>query len=110
MARSSFVGVDGCKGGWFSVGLRPATVVVKPKVFPTFCELLAHYSGAKLILVDIPIGLPESEREGVIATARPVKKLGQATRIERLPNADSSDGTTGVARAVRLRGGRSQGV
>ena len=74
MARSEFVGVDGCKGGWFSVGFDQDGCC-ETEVFPTFCELLAHYSGAKLILVDIPIGLPEG-REGVIATARPVKKLG----------------------------------
>ena len=60
MARSEFVGVDGCKGGWFSVGFDQDGCC-ETGVFPTFCELLAHYSGAKLILVDIPIGLPEGE-------------------------------------------------
>ena len=60
MARSEFVGVDGCKGGWFSVGFDQDGCC-ETGVFPTFCELLAHYSGAKLILVDIPIGLPEGK-------------------------------------------------
>ena len=59
MARSSFVGVDGCKGGWFSVGLDRDGF--EAKVFCTFSELLDYYASAKLILVDIPIGLPESE-------------------------------------------------
>ena len=60
MARSDFVGVDGCKGGWFSVGFD-RDGCCETAVFPTFGELLAHYAGAKLILVDIPIGLPESK-------------------------------------------------
>ena len=59
MARSSFVGVDGCKGGWFSVGLDRDGF--EAKVFCTFRELLDYYASAKLILVDIPIGLPEGE-------------------------------------------------
>ena len=59
MARSEFVGVDGCKGGWFSVGLDSGCY--ETAVFPTFRELLDYYASAKLILVDIPIGLPEGE-------------------------------------------------
>ena len=59
MARSSFVGVDGCKGGWFSVGLDRDGF--EAKVFCTFRELLDYYASAKLILVDIPIGLPEGK-------------------------------------------------
>ena len=59
MARSEFVGVDGCKGGWFSVGLDSGCY--ETAVFPTFRELLDYYASAKLILVDIPIGLPEGK-------------------------------------------------
>ena len=59
MARSEFVGVDGCKGGWFSVGLDRSGW--EAEVSCTFSDLLAHYRDAKLILVDIPIGLPEGE-------------------------------------------------
>ena len=58
VGRSEFVGVDGCKRGWFSVGFdRRGNYEVE--VFPSFSELLAHYSDASLVLVDIPIGLPE---------------------------------------------------
>ena len=56
---SKFVGVDGCKAGWFSVGLGPSSF--ETKVFCTFSNLLDYYVDAKLILVDIPIGLPEGE-------------------------------------------------
>ena len=54
--QSEFVGVDGCTGGWFSVGLNGNGYELN--VFPTFGELLTCYSKARLILVDIPIGLP----------------------------------------------------
>ena len=58
MAMSEFVGVDGCRSGWFSVGFD-SQGCYELKVFPAFSELLAYYRDAKLILVDIPIGLPE---------------------------------------------------
>ena len=58
VSRSKFVGVDGCPYGWFSVGLDDGTGY-EVKAFKTFGELLDHYSAAKLVLVDIPIGLLE---------------------------------------------------
>ncbi len=58
MTKSEFVGVDGCRSGWFSVGFG-SRGCYELKVFPAFSELLAYYSDAKLVLVDIPIGLPE---------------------------------------------------
>ena len=58
MAMIEFVGVDGCPAGWFSVGFdRNGGYEVN--VFASFGELLDHYSDAGLVLVDIPIGLPE---------------------------------------------------
>ncbi len=58
MNRIEYVGVDGCPGGWFSVGLD-GNGEGETRKFNTFKELLGHYSDAALILVDIPIGLPE---------------------------------------------------
>ena len=58
MAKSAFVGVDGCRFGWFSVGFDRCGNY-ELEVFPAFSELLHHYGDAKLVLVDIPIGLPE---------------------------------------------------
>ena len=57
MTKSEFVGVDGCRSGWFSVGFD-GNGCYELKVFPAFSELLAYYCDAKLVLVDIPIGLP----------------------------------------------------
>ena len=56
---SLFVGVDGCRGGWFSVGFDTHGRY-ELNLFSAFGELLDHYHHAELILVDIPIGLPES--------------------------------------------------
>ena len=58
MANSEFVGVDGCRLGWFSVGLK-GKGDFEVEAFRTFDELLTYYVAAKLILVDVPIGLPE---------------------------------------------------
>ena len=52
-----YVGVDACKGGWFSVGLGDDSEY-ETKVFAEFSDLLGCYQDASLILVDIPIGLP----------------------------------------------------
>ena len=60
MAQSGFVGVDGCPAGWFSVGLD-GHGGYEVSVFTAFSELLAHYADAALVLVDIPIGLPEGK-------------------------------------------------
>ena len=57
MTKSEFVGVDGCRSGWFSVGFD-GNGCYELKVFPAFSELLGYYCDAKLVLVDIPIGLP----------------------------------------------------
>ena len=60
MSKSKFVGVDGCPYGWFSVGLDNSDGY-EVKAFTTFRELLAHYREARLVLVDIPIGLPQGK-------------------------------------------------
>ena len=58
MPKSEFIGVDGCSSGWFSVGFD-SFGGYELKVFPAFSELVDYYRNAKLVLIDIPIGLPE---------------------------------------------------
>ena len=60
MAPSKFVGVDGCPYGWFSVGFDDSGGY-EFEMFPKFDKLVTHYANARLILVDIPIGLPEGQ-------------------------------------------------
>ena len=57
MSRSKYVGIDGCKAGWFTVGLDDDQVY-ETKVFEAFSELVDHYRETRLVLVDMPIGLP----------------------------------------------------
>ena len=70
-SNAKFVGVDGCKAGWFSIGLGDSEDVAV-EVFGTFRQLEEHYVRAALILVDIPIGLSEggSQERACDAIAR----------------------------------------
>ncbi len=51
------VGVDGCQAGWIAVTALDGAGLTY-RVHSSFSELLASWSGADRILVDIPIGLP----------------------------------------------------
>ena len=62
MSESEFVGVDGCPSGWFSVGFN-SNGDYELKAFFLFGDLLDYYKAAKLILVDMPIGLPDGPEE-----------------------------------------------
>jgi predicted RNase H-like nuclease len=54
-----FVGVDGCKMGWFAVSLTQG-VKWKVQVFPDILSLWNQCRDARLILIDVPIGLRNS--------------------------------------------------
>ncbi|MBW1961154.1 MAG: DUF429 domain-containing protein [Deltaproteobacteria bacterium] len=58
-----YIGVDGCKAGWFSACLVPEGGI-DFNIFPSLEDLWVEYGdGKSLILVDIPIGLPSKERQ-----------------------------------------------
>ena len=59
MGKSEFVGVDGCPYGWVGVGFG-SSGYWEVELFRKFNEVPDYYAEAKLVLVDIPIGLPES--------------------------------------------------
>ena len=56
-----FVGVDGCRAGWFAIGLETAGNW-QVNIFPDVSSLWDHHRGASLILIDIPIGLKAEGR------------------------------------------------
>ena len=56
-----FVGVDGCRAGWFAIGLE-ATGNWQVDIFPDVSSLWEHHRRASLILIDIPIGLKTEGR------------------------------------------------
>ena len=57
MTIDKYMGVDGCKAGWFFVAIGPGDDV-EIGIFETIENLWQTYSEAKWILIDIPIGLP----------------------------------------------------
>lgn len=73
MAPMKYVGADACTYGWFGVGLDQNGYDFG--IFREFAELLGHYRNAELILVDIPIGLPEG-KEGRDCDGEAWGKLG----------------------------------
>jgi predicted RNase H-like nuclease/catechol 2,3-dioxygenase-like lactoylglutathione lyase family enzyme len=74
-ARSvtQFVGVDGCRGGWIAVILDDQGGA-QAQVFESIVKLWTAFKPQppKLILIDIPIGLPENGARGVDREARQV--------------------------------------
>ena len=60
MPIDKYIGVDGCKAGWFFVAIGPADDL-EIGIFETIEKLWQTYSEAKWILIDIPIGLPSIE-------------------------------------------------
>ncbi|MEJ2226037.1 MAG: DUF429 domain-containing protein, partial [Syntrophobacterales bacterium] len=56
------VGVDGCRAGWLAVKLSRHGAW-ESRIFPEMASLWSAYRQAALILVDIPIGLPEAAND-----------------------------------------------
>jgi len=55
-----YVGIDGCRAGWFVVCLY-AKSKFKIDIFKDIYALWDKYFNAKIILIDIPIGLPDEK-------------------------------------------------
>ena len=70
---SRYVGVDGCAGGWFAVGYAPDEGLTHGH-HTTFEDVLDSHPDAARILVDMPIGLPETGRRRCDEAAR--ERLG----------------------------------
>jgi predicted RNase H-like nuclease len=56
------VGVDGCRGGWLACSLG-TNGTTECRIFEDMASLWAAHRQAALILVDIPIGLPEAAND-----------------------------------------------
>ena len=76
-----YVGVDGCKAGWIGVGLDDGDGT-RVKVREKFSEILECFGDACLIIVDMPIGLPEG--------AAPAYRPGDYEAREKLEERKSS--------------------
>lgn len=69
----TFVGVDGCKGGWIAIGLGDDGAVTGHKV-ATLTEIPARFPSAVVIGVDMPLGAPA--RGGRLADQLARQQLG----------------------------------
>ena len=72
------VGVDGCKDGWFAIRVSDyASLEWDIRVFPSVSALFNEWQDASLILIDIPIGLPDSTRRTRSADRLARRMLGR---------------------------------
>lgn len=71
-----FIGIDGCKVGWFYVGLD-SNGGWEVGVVPRISELSGHIKTSELTLVDIPIGLREREHLERLCDLSARKVLGK---------------------------------
>ncbi|WP_411968255.1 DUF429 domain-containing protein [Haloferax sp. YSSS75] len=60
----TFVGIDGCHGGWLAVEVDENGKHLGTSARTSFEELSEEYSDAELALVDVPIGLRSSDNDG----------------------------------------------
>ena len=58
MAKETVLGVDGCRAGWLAIALKEDHWTAE--IFHRLEMIWQAYSGAALILLDMPIGLPAS--------------------------------------------------
>lgn len=70
-----FVGIDGCKAGWFAVTLF-ASHTWQLAVFDTIHKLWDSLSQAESLLIDIPIGLSDGGAAGRACDAAARRLLG----------------------------------
>ena len=68
-----YIGVDACKKGWFAVSINPVEGC-EIGIFETFGDLWNSFQGKALVLVDIPIGLPDSGKRQCDVEARKLLK------------------------------------
>ena len=79
-----FVGADGCKVGWFAVGLTEEANW-KVQVFPDISSLWNQCRDARLILIDVPIGLRNSDSSERYCDKAARKLLGRPRRSSVFP-------------------------
>jgi predicted RNase H-like nuclease len=89
------VGVDGCRDGWFAIRIeddfeREAIT----DVYPNLCSLLDAWDDATLVLIDIPIGLPD--------VGRPARGADRAARNLLRPLRHNSVFSTPSRAAIEL--------
>ncbi|MCF7872868.1 MAG: DUF429 domain-containing protein [Candidatus Omnitrophica bacterium] len=73
-----YVGVDGCKKGWFAVAVEDNDQSYEVKVFENIKKLWEYYKNRSLkIAIDIPIGLPNRKTKVRQCDVEARKRLGK---------------------------------
>ncbi|MEM6763907.1 MAG: DUF429 domain-containing protein [Bacteroidota bacterium] len=67
--NDSYLGLDGCKGGWFWVAIAQDRTW-KAGISPSIAAVCAHFPQTQQLFIDIPIGLPLHKSRKVDAEAR----------------------------------------
>lgn len=80
----TYVGADGCKGGWLTVILS-AESGWQVEVFPDIFSLWDRCKDARLILLDVPIGLPDENIKHRMCDKEARKLLGSPRRASVFP-------------------------
>lgn len=77
---SVYIGVDGCKGGWFAVILRDGGET-HFDLYPTINRLWAEHQpdSPAIVLIDVPIGLPEDGTRAADLEAQRVLRERRST-------------------------------
>lgn len=78
------IGADGCKRGWFAV-VFDKNISWGVEIFETIDSMWEHHHDASLILLDIPIGLPFSNRRECDMMARRLLKSPRASSVFPVP-------------------------
>jgi predicted RNase H-like nuclease len=68
---NSFVGIDGCKGGYVAVNITDDDLDVN--IFKSIDEICSKYEKSDSLIIDMPIGLPENKED--IRPDSPARKV-----------------------------------
>lgn len=96
----TYIGVDGCRGGWVAAVQRGGAVNVE--VHATFAGLLAAYPAAVRIGIDMPIGLPHAGYPVRECEQLARKRLGRRASSVFSPPCRAAANAGNVAEARRL--------
>ena len=104
------IGVDGAKAGWLGVWRQEEGLA--HGVYPTAKKLMLAHSHAKVVAVDIPIGLPEASRRDADVEARRFVGGHRASSVFSSPLRCILNSCTQreASRLHRLKDGRGFGV
>ena len=80
-----FVGIDGCRGGWYAVHQAKPAATIEGRIYETFGQALQSLPPSAVVAVDIPIGLTERGARPCDALARQFLSPTRASSVFAAP-------------------------